>query len=178
MQDGVHITRNAMNKMAVRSTNKNPKEGLCNSNQAKFLSPKKRVNGFARTYATALSNESSYCYNCGEEVLPVVYQDNLSSKKADNNPYRTCSNVEQSSPKGHVGLQDLSDVRLTQKKIVLDMEISMFTCGGPQIHLKPTTVASNVEVGHFRLKFMQICKITKLCSTYMNNIIDSSSQNS
>ena len=68
MQDGVHITRNAMNKMAVKLDLqiKNPKEGVCNSNQAKFPSPKKRANVFERTTTTVLSNESSYCYNCGE----------------------------------------------------------------------------------------------------------------
>ena len=33
----------------------------------------------------------------------------------------------------------------------------MFTYGGPQIQLKPTTVASSVfEARHFVLKFMQI----------------------
>ena len=45
------------------------------------------------------------------------------------------------------------------RRTVLDMEISIFTCGGPQIHLKPATVTSNVfEARHFVLKFMQICK--------------------
>ena len=56
----------------------------------------------------------------------------------------------------------LYDVRSTQKNsTVLGMEISMFTSGGPQIHLKLDTVASNVfEACHFVLKFMQICKNT------------------
>ena len=50
------------------------------------------------------------------------------------------------------------------RRTVLGMEISMLTCGGPQIHLKPTTVASNVfEARHFVLKFMQICKNTQQC---------------
>ena len=68
MQDGVHITRNAMNKMAVKLDQqiKNPKKGVCNANQAKFPSPKKRGNVFARTTTSVLSNKSSYCYICGE----------------------------------------------------------------------------------------------------------------
>ena len=31
-------------------------------------------------------------------------------------------------------------VTLLEKNTVLGMEISMFTCGGPQIHLRPATV--------------------------------------
>ena len=47
------------------------------------------------------------------------------------------------------------------RRTVLDMEISMFTCGGP------ATVASNVfEARHFVLRFMQICKNTQQCSPY------------
>ena len=50
---------------------------------------------------------------------------------------------------------------------VYSLQIFMFTCGGPQIRLKSTTVASKVfEACHFVLKFMQICKNTQQCSTY------------
>ena len=57
-----------------------------------------------------------------------------------------------------------------QKNTVLGMEISMFTYGGPQIHLRPATVASNVfEARHFVLKFMQICKNTQQCSPIIHN---------
>ena len=50
---------------------------------------------------------------------------------------------------------------------LLDMELSMFTCGGPHIHLKPATVASNViEARDSVLKFMQICKNTQQCSMF------------
>ena len=49
----------------------------------------------------------------------------------------------------------------------LGMEISMFTSGGPQIHLNPANVASNVsEARHFVLKLMQVCKNTQQCSPY------------
>ena len=59
------------------------------------------------------------------------------------------------------------EVRSTQKNTVLGMEMSMFTSGGPQIHLRPATAASNVfEARHFVLKFVQICKNTQQCSPY------------
>ena len=59
MQNGVLRTRNAMNKMAVKLDlqTKNPKEGVCNSNQAKFPSPK--------TCRAIIVDKSCRTWTCG-----------------------------------------------------------------------------------------------------------------